>query len=172
MLKDTIFTRLEKQLNSEIYSAYLYFSMVGFFESINLKGFSGWMIAQAQEELTHAHRIHQYMLDRGRRPEMAPVEAPKHQWDSALDAMLDVYEHECNVSEQINECVTLALQENDHPTNAMLQWFVTEQIEEEATVDLIAQKLKLIGDDSSGLFLLDNELANRSFEAGAATGTA
>ncbi len=170
MLKETVLNKLNDQFNCEVFSAYLYFSMAGNFESINLKGFANWMEIQAQEELTHAHRIYKYIVDRGDRPMMAAVDAPRHDWGSPLEAMTDAYEHECQISAQINDCVTLVLKENDHSTNTMLQWFVNEQIEEEAVADDIVQKLKLIADNSTGLFLLDTELSKRTanFDGGSA----
>lgn len=161
MLKDTVLDKLNNQVNREIYSAYLYVSMAGYFESVSLKGFAHWMEIQVQEELIHAHRLHSYIVDKGERPKMMPIEAPPHDWSSPLDTMQNVYSHECNVSEMINECVSLALKENDHATNAILQWFVSEQVEEEASADEVVQKLKLIASDSAGLFMLDSELSKR-----------
>ncbi len=165
MLKDTVYKKLNDQINSEIYSAYLYFSMAGYFESINLKGFANWMVVQAQEELTHAHRLYSYIINKGEKPKMTAIDAPPHSWSSPLDAMQDVYSHECKVSEMINECVSLALKESDHSSNTMLQWFVNEQVEEEAAADDVVQKLKLISDNSTGLFLLDNELSKRVLQS-------
>lgn len=170
MLKQTVLDKLNQQMNDEILSAYLYLSMCGYLESISLKGFSNWMRIQSQEELTHAWRLFKYINDRSGRAVMHAVDQPQHDWGSPLEVLEHVYRHECLVSEKINECVGLALQENDHSTNAMLQWFVTEQIEEEATADEVVQKLKLIGDNSSGLYLLDSEMANRQFVATPAEG--
>ena len=164
MLKDRVLKKLNQQLYNELFSAYLYYSMAAYFEGINLKGFANWMVVQAQEELTHVHRLYKYIIDKGARPKMEAVPAPRHDWDSPLDAMQDAYHHECSVSEQINECVSLAIEESDHSTNTMLQWFVNEQVEEEAAADDIVQKLKLIADNTSGLYLLDTELAKRSVE--------
>ncbi len=170
MLKDNVLDKLNDQFNCEVFSAYLYFSMAGYFESINLKGFANWMEIQAQEEITHAHRIYKYIIDRGSRPKMAAVDAPRQDWGSPLEAMQEAYDHECQISAQINESVSLVLKENDHSTNTMLQWFVNEQVEEEAIADDIVQKLKLIADNSTGLFLLDTELNKRSpnFDGGTA----
>jgi len=163
MIKKPMLEKLNEQLNHELASAYVYYAMAAYFESINLKGFANWMKIQAQEELTHVHKIYTYIIDRGARPSFGAHEAPKQEWKSALAAMEDAYKHECFISEKINECVTLALKEGDHPTNTMLQWFVNEQVEEESAADDVVQKLKLIGDNTSALFLLDNELAGRSF---------
>lgn len=162
MLKATMLDNLNGQINSEVYSAYLYFSMAGYFESINLKGFANWMEIQAQEELSHAHRLYSYIINKGERPKMAAIDAPPQDWSSPLDAMQDVYNHECKISEQINDSVSHALKESDHSTNTMLLWFVNEQVEEEAAADDVVQKLKLISDNSTGLFLLDSELGKRS----------
>lgn len=172
MLKEVIEKRLNDQVNRELYSAYLYYSMAAYFDAMNLAGFTHWMKVQAQEEVSHAERIFHYIGERGGRVALAPIEAPPTQWDSPLDAMECAYKHECSVTELYNQCVTLVLQENDHPTNTLLQWFVAEQIEEEASADAVLQKLKLIGSDSSGLFLLDGELQKRVFVPPAAGGDA
>ncbi len=163
MLKKSMLAKLNEQFNHELASAYVYYAMAAYFDSINLKGFANWMRIQAQEELTHVHRFYTYIIDRGARPSFAAHKEPKQDWKSPLAAMQDAYKHECFISEKISECVTLALKESDHPTNTMLQWFVNEQVEEEATAHDVVQKLVLIGDNTSALFLLDNELAGRTF---------
>lgn len=163
MLKKSVLDKLNEQFNLELASAYLYYAMAAHFDSTNLKGFANWMRIQAQEELTHVHRIYTYIIHRGARPHFDAAKSPRQDWKSPLDAMQDAYKHECFISEKIGECVTLALKEGDHSTNTMLQWFVNEQVEEEASADDVVQKLKLIGDNTSALFLLDNELAGRSF---------
>lgn len=170
MLKDNVLEKLNEQLKFELASAYVYFSMAAYFESISLKGFANWMAVQAQEELSHVVRIFNYVNDKGARVRTYALDAPKNDWGSPLDAIQDAYGHECMISEKINECVTLALEENDHSTNTFLQWFVAEQVEEEANADDLVQKLKLIGDNSSGLFLLDQELQKRKFEGETAGG--
>lgn len=172
MLKEPVLKKLNEQLNHELQSAYLYYAMAAYFESINLKGFANWMVIQAQEELSHVARFYAFINDRGARVSFAAVSEPQQDWDSAMDVMVSTYEHECQVSELINETVSLAIAENDHATNTFLQWFVAEQVEEEATADDIVQKLKLIGDNSSGLFMMDTELSKRTFvaEGGAGAG--
>lgn len=164
MLKNSILNKLNGQITKELESAYLYFSMMSYFESISLKGFAHWMKLQAQEELGHAMRFFAYVNDKSMRVKSGAIASPKNEWDSPLDAIEDLYQHECLVSELINECVSLAIKENDHSTNTFLLWFVSEQVEEEASADEVVQKLKLIGDNSSGLFLLDTELGKRSAE--------
>lgn len=163
MLNERIQERLNEQIQKELYSAYIYYSMAGYFESKSLKGFANWMTVQTQEELSHAHRLYTYINDRGGRATMLPIEAPQNEWDSPLAAMQNVYEHECYVSELINGCVTLAIEENDHMTNTFLQWFVAEQVEEEASADELVQKLKLAGDNSGALFMVDAEIGKRVF---------
>lgn len=163
MLKDAILDKLNEQIKHEAYSAYIYYAMVGYFETQNLKGFANWMLIQAQEEITHMHRIFSYVNDRGAAVELEGMDKPQGTWDSPVDAIKAALEHERFISEKINECVSLAVAENDHPTNTMLQWFVAEQVEEEATADELLQKLIMIGDNASGLFLLDSELSKRRF---------
>ena len=165
MLKEKVLAKINDQLNKELGAAYLYYAMSAYFESINLKGFANWMLIQAQEELTHSHRLYLYIIHRAARPTFEAAPAPKQNWKSPLDAMTDAYKHECKVSEMINECVGVAISQGDHMTNTMLQWFVNEQVEEESAADEIVQKLKLIGDNSGALFMFDNELAGRTLAA-------
>ncbi len=163
MLNKAMLDKLNDQLAKEAYSAYLYYSMVGYFETVNLKGFANWMLIQAQEEMTHVHRLFTYINDRGAQVQLSALDQPPNTWESVEGCVAETLEHECMISASINECVTLAMQENDHPTNTMLQWFVTEQVEEEANANDLLQKVRMIGDNSSGLYLLDNELSKRSF---------
>ncbi|MBO8183361.1 MAG: ferritin [Archaeoglobus sp.] len=161
MIKESIQEALNKQINAELYSAYLYLSMSSYFESINLKGFANWMRIQAQEELSHAMRIYDYVIERGGRVILDAIEKPPSEWKSPLDAFEAVYNHEVKVTDLINDLVELALKERDHATYNMLQWFVNEQVEEEASADEIVQKLKLVGDEGRAIFMLDRELAQR-----------
>ncbi len=163
MLTERMEEALNQQVNAEMYSSYLYLSMSAYFESINLKGFANWMKVQAQEELLHAMKIYDFINERGGRVKLTAIDAPPTEWDSPLAAFEAVYEHECKVSGLINDLVNLALEEKDHASHIFLQWFVTEQVEEEASADEIVQKLKLMGDARGGLFMLDRELGQRSF---------
>ena len=160
---------LNKQLNAEVYSAYLYLSMSAYFQSVNLSGFANWMRVQWQEELAHGLKFYDYVNERGGRVILQAVEAPPSEWDSALAAFQDTYRHEQKVTGMINKLVDLAVEARDHATNNFLQWFVSEQVEEEASADEVLQKLKLVGDDPSGLFMIDQELGRRVFAAPAAT---
>jgi ferritin len=169
MLNEKIQAALNKQLNAELYSSYLYLSMSAYFQSINLPGFATWMRVQAQEELVHAMKFYDFVHERGGRVTLQPVEAPPTEWSSALDVFENTYKHEQKVTGLINDLVNLAVGERDHATNIFLQWFVTEQVEEEASADEVLQRLKLIGDASGGLFMLDREMGQRVFTPPAAT---
>jgi ferritin len=136
--------------------------MSAYFQSINLTGFAHWMRVQAQEELAHAMKFYDYVIERGGRVSLQAVEAPTSQWDSPLAAFEDAYRHEQKVTGLINQLVDDAVQSKDHATNAFLQWFVAEQVEEEASVDAIVQKLKLVGGSPGGLFMIDHHLGERA----------
>ena len=169
MMDEKMQEALNKQLNAEVYSAYLYLSMSAYFQSVNLVGFANWMRVQWQEELAHGLKFYDYVNERGGRVMLDAVEAPPSEWDSPLAAFEHVYQHEQKVTGMINKLVDLAVEARDHATNNFLQWFVSEQVEEEASADEVVQKLKLVGGDPSGLFMIDRELAQRVFVAPAAT---
>ena len=169
MLDEKIQIALNQQLNAELYSSYLYLSMSAYFQSVNLSGFANWMRIQAQEELVHAMKFYDFINERGSRVMLQPVEGPPTEWSSPLDAFENAYRHEQKVTGLINDLVNLAVKERDHATNIFLQWFVTEQVEEEASADGVVQKLKLLGDASGGLFMLDREMGQRVFTPPAAS---
>jgi ferritin len=162
MLKPNILEGLNSQLNEELYAAYVYLSMSAWFETQNLTGFAHWMRMQAQEEVTHAMKLYTYIIDKRGELAFKSIKEPKGQWGSPVDALEQAYKHECQVSESINHLVTLAMQEEDHATRVFLQWFVSEQVEEEAVADSLLQKLKLVAEYPAGLFMIDNELGNRT----------
>ena len=124
MISQKIVDALNKQVNAELYSFHLYLSMSAYFESISLRGFSHWMGIQGEEELEHAKRIYEYIVDRMGRAKMMAIEQPPFEWNSALDAMKAAFKHEVKVTGHINDLVTLASKEKDHATFNMLQWFV------------------------------------------------
>lgn len=163
MIKKNIQKALNKQINAELYSAYLYLSMSAYFQSVNLAGFANWMRVQALEEMTHADKFYNFIVERGGRIELEAIEAPPKEWASPLAVFENAYKHEQKVTSMINDLVDLAIKEKDHASNIFLQWFVTEQVEEEASADEVVQKLKLAGDKGSGLFMLDGELSKRVF---------
>jgi ferritin len=144
MLTGKMQTALNGQLNAELYSSYLYLSMNAYFKSVNLDGFANWMYYQAQEELEHSMKFYDFVIQRG----MAVFEA--------------TLAHEQKVTGLINDLVEVALEEHDHATNIFLQWFVSEQVEEEESVNGVLEQLKLMGDAQGGLFMIDRELAKRS----------
>jgi ferritin len=161
MLSDRMEKALNGQVNAELYSSYLYLSMNAYFKSVNLDGFANWMYAQAQEELMHAMKIYDFINQRGGRTLLAAIEAPPDQWDSPLAVFEDTLKHEKKVTGLINSLVDIAMEERDHATQIFLQWFVTEQIEEEESVGNVLEQLKLLGDAKQGLFMMDRELATR-----------
>lgn len=154
---------INKQINAEIYSAYLYMAMEAYFQDKDLPGFSNWMRIQAMEELTHAQRFYDHLIEREGRGEFMAIEAPPKEWESPYAAFQAAYEHEKKVTDMINGLVELAQEKKDHASANMLQWFVDEQVEEEASTSTIAKQLKMIGDAVAGLFMLDKELAQRTF---------
>ncbi len=162
MLNPKIEDAFNGQLNAELYSSYLYLSMSAYFESQNLAGMANWMRVQAQEELGHAMKFFDFINERGGRVTLTQLEAPKTQWAYPLDAFQDAYEHECKVTGLINGLVDLAIGEKDHAANTFLQWFVTEQVEEESSVQTVVDKLKMIGDSGGAVFMLDGELGQRT----------
>lgn len=168
MLTDKMEKALNAQVNWELYSSYFYLSMSAYFESVSLSGCANWMRAQAQEELFHAIKIYDYINERGGRAIMAAIDQPPSEWDSPLAVFEEVLTHEQKVTGLINDLVNLALDERDHATNIFLQWFVSEQVEEEASAGAVVDKFKLIGDDKSGLFAIDQELGTRVFTPPAA----
>jgi len=163
MLSERMMKSLNKQLNAELYSAYLYLSMAAYFESKNLKGFANWMRVQAQEELTHAMKFFDYINERGGRVYLEAIEKPPTEWKSPLDVFEATYEHEVKVTSMINDLVNMSMEEKDHATYNMLQWFVAEQVEEEASADEIRQQLRMIKEDGRGIMMLDRELKQRTF---------
>ncbi len=154
---------LNKQINAEFYSAYLYLSMSSYFETLNLKGFANWTFIQYQEEVTHALKIYNYVNERGGRVILEQIDKPKADWENPFAVMEEVYAHEKKVTALINNLVDISKEENDHATNNFLQWFVAEQVEEEANADDIVSELKFIGDNKQALMMLDRELRQREF---------
>jgi ferritin len=141
--------------------------MSAYFQSISLGGFANWMRVQAQEEMTHAMKFYDFVNERGGRVTLTAIDAPPTKWKSILDVFENTLSHEQKVTGLINDLVNLALKEKDHASQIFLQWFVSEQVEEEASADEIVQKLKLIGDAGGGIFMLDRELGQRAFTASA-----
>ncbi len=165
MIKETIQVAINEQINAELYSAYLYMAMSACCQSINLAGFANWMEVQAKEEMFHAKKFYDYVISRGGRVRLAQIQAPPGDWKSVEDMFSQTLAHEEIVTSRINALVDLAIKESDHASNAMLQWFVTEQVEEESNANAILEKIKLTAGQGSGLFMIDQELAQRTFVA-------
>lgn len=163
MIKDRFCEALNKQINAEMFSSYLYLSMAAWFESKSLSGFAHWMRMQSEEEMVHAMKMFDYVNERGARVILKPIEQPESEWDSPLAVVEAVLEHEELVTELINDLVDIAMEVRDHAGTYFLQWYVEEQVEEEATVGSLLDRMKMIADDSAGMFALDMELAKRTF---------
>jgi ferritin len=154
---------LNDQINKELYSSYLYLAMSAYFEAGDLVGFASWMRVQAQEELVHVMKFYDYIQERDGRPVLTQIAAPPKEWKSPSAAFEEAYKHEQLVSASINELVNVAETEKDKASFAFLQWFVNEQVEEEASALAIVKKLRLAGDSRSALFMMDTELSQRTF---------
>jgi ferritin len=152
---------LNGQINAELYSAYLYLAMAAELESNNLKGMAGWMEIQAKEETEHAKRLYDFVNDRGGRVTLKAIDAPPAEWKSPAAAFQAAYEHEQKVTAMIHNLVDVARSEKDKAAEVMLNWFVDEQVEEEAQTSEIAEKLAMIKESANGLFMLDNALGKR-----------
>jgi len=162
MMQPIMLETLNKQLNVEYYSAYYYLSMSAHFHDTDLNGLGQWMRMQYQEELAHAAKFFDFINDRDGKVTLTQIETPPHAWDGPLSVFEDALKHEQEVTQKIYDLVDLSLEIRDHATNTFLQWFVTEQVEEESTASEIIQQLKLVGSDGNGLFLLDRELGMRA----------
>ncbi|MFH1753194.1 MAG: ferritin [Candidatus Omnitrophota bacterium] len=163
MLSKKMIDSLNDQINKEIYSAYLYLGMASYASSIGLNGVANWFNIQVKEELSHADKFYNYVAQQGARVALDEIEKPPQSFKSAQDLFDKTLEHEKMVTKRINDLVDCARKEKDHATGAFLQWFVTEQVEEEANASEILQKLKLIGKDGNGLLVIDSQLAARVF---------
>jgi ferritin len=162
MLNPKVQDALNKQINAELFSSYLYLSMAAYFEAEDLKGMAHWMRIQAGEENAHAMRIFDSINDRGGRVTLAQIEAPKTQWKSPLEAFEEAYKHEQKITGLINDLMNLVAAERDGAGHDFLEWFCREQVEEEAAAQLIVAQLKRVVDNGVGLYLLDQELGKRT----------
>ncbi len=161
MISKTMESALNRQVNRELYSAYLYLSMSAYFETASMKGFAKWLRLQAKEEQAHAMKIYDYVIARGGVVSLEAIEAPKVKWASAGKVFEEVYAHEQKVTGMINNLVDIAMKEKDHATFEMLQWFVKEQVEEEENANEILNQIRILGDVVGHLFWLDHQLGKR-----------
>ncbi len=161
MLSKAVQNAINDQINKELYSSYLYLSMSGQCMEMNFHGFARWLRVQSQEEYGHAMKFHDYIHQHGNHVELEEIEAPEKKFKSPKEVFSQVLEHEKKVTTMINKLYELALKEKDYPTQILLQWFITEQVEEETAAAEIIQKLQMVGDHGPALMMLDRELGSR-----------
>ena len=163
MLSKKIEKALNEQLNKEMYSAYLYMSMSAHSTNIGLSGFANWFMVQYHEEMEHAMKIYNYINEQGGKVKLMAIDEPPSVFKGPMDMFQKTLKHEQFITKSINDLMDLAIKEKDHATQIFLQWFVTEQIEEEGNDNEIINKLKLAGDKGNGLFMIDKELGARVY---------
>jgi len=151
-----------RQINAELFSSYLYLSMSAYFDSLNLSGMASWMRLQAQEEHMHAMKFFNFINECGGRVVLTKIDTPQTEWGSPLDAFEETCKHEAKVTSLIHELVELSSGEKDHAASIFLQWFVTEQVEEEATAQGIRDKLRMVSDNPVAILMVDRELGQRA----------
>jgi ferritin len=157
-LNERVEEAINEQIKHEFYAAYLYLSMAAFFEGSNLPGFAKWMRSQAQEEVEHAMKFFDYVMDRGGRVKLQPIEGPPTEFDGPIDVFEKSLAHEQKVTERINEIYKVALDEGDYASQAMLNWFLTEQVEEEKNADQVLAELRMVGESKASLYFLDRHV--------------
>lgn len=162
MLDSKMEAALNEQIKWEFFSGYLYLAKAAYFDDLGLSGFTQWMKFQAAEELSHAAKMFNYLCEAGGRARLEAIDKPEFEWDSPLACMQAGLEHEKHVTKRINDLMDLAVDLKDHATSAFLQFFITEQVEEEASFDEIVRKLKMVG-DGGGLYMVDKEVGARVF---------
>jgi len=161
MINKKIEEALNEQMNREMYSAYLYMSMSSYCTNNGLKGFANWFMVQYHEEMLHAMKFYEYINLQGGRALLKAIPQPPSEFESAMDMFNKTLAHEQFITKSINDWMELAIAEKDHATQIFLQWYVTEQVEEEGNDNEIIAQLKIIKDDPQGLMMLDRELAGR-----------
>lgn len=157
----TIQNAINEQIQAELHSAYVYLAMSAHFSEQNLDGFARWMRLQAEEEREHAMRFFTYVLERGGHVELGPVDAPGSDFGTPLEIFEQALEHERKITGMIHEIFRVAREKGDYATEEMLRWFVTEQVEEEDTADRAVQQLKMAGDSTPALLMLDQRFGAR-----------
>ena len=169
MLSKEIQEAFNDQLNFEMFSANIYMSMAAHFDAMNLKGFASWMKVQYQEEILHMTKFYDFINERGAHVVMRAIEAPPTEWASPLEAFEHALAHERIVSGRINDLMTMAIEQTDHASANFLQWFVAEQVEEEASADAVVRQITLAADAPGAMLMLDRELGARTFAPPAST---
>ncbi len=164
MIKEKMQQAINEQIQAEMFSANLYLAMSGYCMSKGLKGFANWLRVQYQEETMHALKLLDYLLERGGQLEIKEIEAPPQEFGKPVEVFEKILAHEDHVTSLINKLYEVAVEEKDVAAQIFLQWFVTEQVEEEASVSEVLEQLRMIGDQNSELFYLDKELATRVYQ--------
>ncbi|MBN2510202.1 MAG: ferritin [Spirochaetales bacterium] len=161
MLSDTMAKAINEQINKEMYSGYLYMAMSANSTDMGLDGFAKWFMVQYHEEMFHAMKMYEYLADQGAKVVLETIEKPRDTWKTPMEMVKETYEHEQTVTASIHNLMLLAKEENDFASMAFLEWYVTEQVEEEKSAQDIINRLKLAG-EGPGLFMIDKELGSRS----------
>lgn len=162
MISQQMQEAFNKQINEEMFSSYLYLSMSAYFETINLKGFAHWMKIQAYEELFHAMRFYTHIVERGGTVKLLPIAETKHVWQNPIEVFQESLNHEKHITQCINDLMDLAHTAKDYACRGFLDWFVNEQVEEEANFTEVLEKLKMIGDHNPLLLVEDKEMLTRT----------
>ena len=166
MIGERLNAAINDQIKNELESYYIYLSMAAYFHSNSLDGMGHWMRAQAHEEMIHAMKFMEHLIDRGGKVVLQDLKQLKTEWNSPLEAFQDALEHEKFISGKIDELTTIAREEKDYASEPLLAWFTDEKIEEEATAGKIVDELAMIGEDKSALLMLDRELGGRAYPPG------
>ena len=161
MISNSMQKAINEQINKELYSSYLYLSMAAYFEDKNLPGFAKWMHVQADEERGHGMKFFGHLVDRGGKVTLAPIAGPETEWKTNLEVFKQVQAHEAAVTASINALYELALKEKDYPAQVLLQWFITEQVEEEKNAADNVHQLELIDAKGTAVLMLDKQLGKR-----------
>lgn len=162
-MKENVIQMVNEQIKAEMFSSYLYLSMAAYLENQNLKGFANWMRVQAKEEYDHALGFFNYLLMRGAKVELLEIAKPENTFINVSDIFAKTLNHENNITAKINNIYELAMQEKDFALHSFLKWYIDEQVEEEANVKELIDKIKILGDNGEALYLLDRELLARQY---------
>ena len=165
MISNKIISAITAQINWEFWSGYLYLSMANHFESIGRKGIANWFRIQFKEEFAHAQIFINYLNARGAKVVLSPIKEVPSEWASPLEAFAATLAHERQVTSLINNLYALAEEEKDFATRQMLNWFIAEQVEEEETAQDLIDNFTLVGEDGTGIYQIDAELAKRTYKA-------
>lgn len=166
MIGGKLLQAMNDQIKNELESYYIYHSMAAYLHAISLDGMGHWMRAQCHEEITHAMKFFDHVIDRGGKVTLLDLKQIKTEWSSPAEAFKDAFEHEQFISGKINDLMAIAREEREYSSEPLLDWFINEQVEEEASTSKIADELEMAGDDKSALLMLDRELGTRAFPAG------